>query len=98
MYNVFRKKNQMIHIDINDQCASCYKLSWYMKSFLTLLLCIIVLRLSTIVRLSFVTHSHKTHRKSPEHFLRYRLINIIFKITINMITINMGELFREYDK
>ena len=24
----------------------------------------------------YVTHSHKTHRKSPEYFLRYRPINI----------------------
>ena len=25
---------------------------------------------------AYVTHSHKAHRKSPEHFLRYRPINI----------------------
>ncbi len=38
---------------------------------------------------TFVTHSHKTRPKSPEHFLKYRPI---------YMSLFMGETLSEYDE
>ena len=58
---------------------------------------------SSIYHIKYVTHSYKTLRKSPEHFLRYRAINMS---QINRKQRNfqekywlfMGETLSEYDK